>query len=371
MPSPTCSPSRASLLTGRYATRMGIPVPVGPGAKNGLPPEEVTIAEMLKPAGYHTAIVGKWHLGDKLQYHPMAQGFDQFFGTLYSHDYHPPYVQTDTVMRIWRDHAPAIIRPQDSTLTDLYTQEAMQFINKQSKQQPFFLYLTYNMPHLPLAVPAAWAGHSAGGLYGDVVEQLDAGIQQVWKTIEAKGMADNTLFIFSSDNGPWINFSPRMLGDGRTKPWHVGSTGIFRGYKFLTYEGGHRVPFIYYWKGHVAKGQTITSPFSSLDILPSLATWLSIPLPTGRTLDGQEVTALLSGRGKPAQHQPIYYVHNTAQAVRDGDWKLRVTVEKDSTLTELYNMIDDPGEHYNQAPAHPDIVERLNKLLAAFPGMKP
>lgn len=170
-----------------------------------------------------------------------AQGFDQFFGILYSHDYRKPYVQTDTVMKIWRNRTPAIYKPEDTTLTELYTKEAIRYIQVQSKQQPFFLYLAFNMPHLPLAVPAVYKNRSAGGLYGDVVEQLDASVGLIWKTLEAKGMAGNTIFIFTSDNGPWINFPNRMLGDGHTKPWHVGTTGIFSGYKGNTYEGGHRV----------------------------------------------------------------------------------------------------------------------------------
>jgi arylsulfatase A-like enzyme len=372
VPSPTCSPSRASLLTGRYATRMKIPVPLGPGAPNGLPDEEMTIAEMLKQAGYRTALIGKWHLGDtKSYYHPTAQGFDQFFGTLYSHDYRHPYVKTDTVMKIFRNRTTAIVRPADTILTDLYAQEAIKYIQSQSKQQPFFLYLAQNMPHLPLAVPAKWQGHSAGGLYGDVVEQLDESLQRIWQALEAKGMADNTIFIFTSDNGPWIGFPDRMIADGYTKPWHVGTTGIFRGQKANTYEGGHRVPFIFYWKGHSPINQTITDPVSSLDILPSLANWLNLPLPAGRTLDGQSVMPLLSGKQAHLSHRPIYYVHNQAQAVRDGKWKLRITGTGAEKLTELFDMEADPGENHNIASNNPDIVTKLEKLLQEFPGMTP
>jgi arylsulfatase A-like enzyme len=201
--SPTCTPSRVSLLTGRYCTRSQLNAPIPPGYKIGLPDEDVTIAEMLKPAGYTTFMVGKWHLGDIQPYnYPTAQGFDHYFGLLYSHDYKTPYVKTDTVLTIYRDKTPEVIRPADSNITTLYTKEAVQFIRQQSKQKPFFLYLAHNMPHLPIAPSGKYKNKSAGGLYGDVVEELDASTAAVWKAVEEKGLADNTIFISAATMVP-------------------------------------------------------------------------------------------------------------------------------------------------------------------------
>jgi arylsulfatase A-like enzyme len=371
--SPTCTPSRVSLLTGRYCTRSQLNAPIPPGYKIGLPDEDVTIAEMLKPAGYNTFMVGKWHLGDIQPYnYPTAQGFDHYFGLLYSHDYKAPYVKTDTVLKIYRDRTPAIIRPGDSNITTLYTNEAVQFIRRQSGQKPFFLYLAHNMPHLPIAASGKFKGKSAGGLYGDVVEEIDASTAAVWKAVQEKGLAGNTIFIFTSDNGPWMDFPDRMLGDSITKPWHVGSTGIFRGHKGESYEGGHRVPFILYWKGHVP-ARTLTSPFTCMDILPTLAQWLHLPLPKGRTIDGQSVAGLLTGTNPHFQHDPIYYVnYGIPEAIRVGDWKFRRTCHNGSApLIELFNLKEDPRERINLAHAYPQKVKTLAALLDKYNGNTP
>ncbi|MBO9204684.1 MULTISPECIES: sulfatase family protein [Niastella] len=368
--SPTCTPSRVSLLTGRYCTRSQLNAPIPPGNKIGLPDEDVTIAEMLKPAGYNTFMVGKWHLGDIQPYnYPTAQGFDHYYGLLYSHDYKAPYVKTDTVLKIYRDRTPVITSPGDTSLTTLYTKEAVNFIKQQSKQKPFFLYLAHNMPHLPVAASGKYKGKSAGGLYGDVVEEIDASTAAVWKALEEKGLADNTIFIFTSDNGPWIDFPGRMLGDSLTKPWHVGSTGIFRGKKGESYEGGHRVPFIVYWKNKVP-ARTLTNAFTSLDVLPTLAEWLKLPLPTGRTIDGESIAGLLSGKDSHFEHSPIYYVnYGIPEAIRVGDWKLRRAVHDIATpQLELFNLKDDPRERTNLANAYPEKVVSLTKMLDQFNG---
>ena len=371
--SPTCSPSRVSLLTGRYCSRSDLNYVIGPGDKHGIPDDEVTIAEMLKPSGYKTACIGKWHIGDYGTALPNKQGFDFFYGMLYSHDYRAPYVKTDTVIKIFRNTTPEIYRPADSILIPNYTKESIAFINSSVKEKkPFFLYLAHNMPHLPIAFAAmsakSKAQHSAGGEFGNIIEQLDESIASVWKAVEKAGQADNTIFIFASDNGPWLLAPPRMFQDGYTRLYDVGSAGIFRGSKGISYEGGHRVPFIIYWKGHTLQNAVIRTPLSNLDILPTLAEWTKTPLPD-RTLDGQSIVRVLTIKNYHKPHRPIYYYNYVLEGVKDGDWKLRITKKGNKELDELYNVSWDPAERVNlfDDAKYISQKEHLMKLFNEYP----
>lgn len=367
--SPTCSPSRVSTLTGRYCSRSKMPHVVYPGDKTAIPDEEITIAEMLKTSDYRTACIGKWHIGDYGTGLPNKQGFDLFYGMLYSHDYRSPYVKTDTVIKIFRNQKPEIYRPNDTILTKTYTDEAIRFVKDSGKKkQPFFLYLAYNMPHLPVATAVRKSSKkSDGGELGSVIEEMDTEMEKLWKTLENSGEADNTIFIFTSDNGPWLNAPQRMYDDGITKPYHVGTAGIFKGSKATSYEGGHRVPFIVYYKNHTAS-QVVKTPISNLDILPTIAEWTNTALPE-RELDGESVVNLLSKKGSQKVHKPIYYYNYVLEGVKDGDWKLRVTKQNNKTVNELFNLSWDPTERYNlyDEPKYASQQEHLQQLLNEYP----
>lgn len=380
---PTCTPSRAGLLTGRYPTRYQLNDPIGPGSKFGLPDKEITIAEALKTKGYNTGIIGKWHLGDlKAFHHPNSQGFDYFYGMLYSHDYRSPYVKTDTVMKIFRNREVVITQPADSTLSNLYHNEAIHFVNQQQTNTPFFLYYAHNFPHLPIAHAensiTQSDQHPAGPL-AVVLEDLDSKLAQLWAEVERLGLAENTIFIFTSDNGPWIEYPSRMSDDGLTKNWHVGTAGMLRGSKAQTYEGGIRVPFIVYGHQQVAKGKTIRSVMSNLDILPTILAWTSADFPSDRTLDGQSLVSLLSGEtsDRDFQHRPIYIVnHGEPEAVKLQHWKYREVkagVNNNSgkaypAVKELFNVAADPSERSNVILDYPEKAKELKALFDAFDG---
>ncbi|MCO5237655.1 MAG: sulfatase-like hydrolase/transferase [Chitinophagaceae bacterium] len=378
--SPSCTPSRASLLTGRYASRYDLPDPIPPGAKRGLPDIEITIAEMLKPAGYHTAMVGKWHLGDLHPYNrPNGQGFDFYYGMLYSQDYRHPYVKTDTTIKIFRNETPEIYKPEDSMLTRLYTREAVRVIREQKAGQPLFLYIAYNMPHLPVyfAAQSAALNDKPGGPLGKVVAEIDESVNTIWQAIEKKGMADNTVLIFLSDNGPWSDYPPRMEGDGVTRKFHAGAAGIFRGSKAMSYEGGARVPFIVYWKNKIDKGVHSSFPISNVDILPTVAKWANAPLPAGRNIDGQDISPLLESRVKEADfiHKPVFIVnHGKPEAVKAGKWKYRESPdwrrqsnnELVPAIKELFNLDEDPSERVNLIDVYPEKTKEMKRIFDGF-----
>lgn len=226
------------------------------------------------------------------------------------------------------------------------------------------------MPHLPVALAAKKDGlHSAGGALGNVVEDLDAELAMLWHTLEKNGQADNTIFIFTSDNGPWLNAPQRMFDDGITQPYHIGTAGIFRGSKGISYEAGHRVPFIVYYKGHTLSNQVIRSPIANIDVLPTIADWAGVKLPA-HTIDGESIKKVLSVNNYNEAHKPIYYVNRVLEGVKDGEWKLRVTEKDGLKLKELFNLSEDPAERVNlyDNPNYMQQQDKLVKLLSQYPG---
>lgn len=380
-----CSESRAGILTGCYPNRVGISGALMPDAKIGLNPNEETIAEVLKKRNYKTAAIGKWHLGYQREFLHLQQGFDEYLGLPYSNDMWP--VNFDGKLAAENSNKARypilpLIDGNDKTreiqtlddqseLTTLYTERAVRFIEA-NKKNPFFLYLAHSMPHIPLAVSAKFKGKSEQGLYGDVIMEIDWSVGEIMKALEKHGLEENTLVIFTSDNGPWLNFGH-----------HAGSTGGLREGKGASFEGGQREPCIMKWPGHIAEGTICNKLASTIDILPTLAAITNSALPE-KKIDGVNILPLLFGdeNANPRESFLYYYRKNSLEAVRKGDWKLvfshpgRTYIgfkpgvdgfpggTNENFLYEegLYDLRRDPGERYDVKEYYPGVVAELKKL---------
>ncbi len=352
--SPACTASRYALLTGRYPIRSGFSWVLVPNSSRGLHPKEVTIAEGLKNAGYATACYGKWHLGNtKKEFLPLQNGFDEYLGLPYSNDMLPPRWGEIPLME---GNDTIEVSPDQSLLTKRYTERAIEFIQK-NQESPFFVYLPYAMPHIPLYPGEEFAGKSKRGQYGDVVEEIDWSVGAVWKTVEELGLVENTLLFFTSDNGPWI-----------IKNEKGGSSGLLRDGKGSTWEGGMRVPGIAFWKNKIAEGMICDQPASTLDLYHSFLKLANHHL-SENIVDGKDISTWLSGEVRffPEDKEPyFYYGPKQLHAVRLGAWKLHVRTSSqtrkdyfDGKLPLLFNLEIDPGEQYEISEKHPEIVQEL------------
>ncbi len=393
-----CTPSRCGLLTGRYAVRSGL-IFVMPASNEsfmqntirrlgrwfgslgavdvqedcwtkGLPEDEITIASALKVAGYRTGMVGKWHLGDfsvNPQYNPGRFGFDSFFGVPHSNDMPPCALYRDETML-----EPDIIKQDQARLTGMYTKEAIDFIDK-SKDGPFFLYLAHTFPHQPLFASEKFKDKSKVGIFGDAVEEIDWSVGEIMKCLERNGISDNTIIMFTSDNGPWYNGSP----------------GDFRGRKGQSYEGGYRVPFIVKWPGITKAGTVCTEPAMNIDLFPTLTSAAGLTLPSDRIIDGKNLEGLISGKEAGSPHDMLYFYHyEELEGIRKENWKYfrninhyiwPQPVDKPTTFMgsvakkghfadwpNLYNLNVDEGECYNQAARYPDVCRRMESEIVKW-----
>lgn len=375
-----CTPSRAALLTGRLPIRNGMMSAkhrvLFPNSQGGLPASEKTIAELLKDAGYATAAIGKWHLGHLPPFLPTEHGFDTYWGIPYSNDmdairgfpnyrtkaredanYSPPIEQYN--VPILHDKE-VVERPADQrTITRRYTEKAIEFV-KQHRDEPFFVYLAHNLPHIPLFAGKEHLGTSRRGIFGDVVQEIDAGVGMILAALDELELSENTLVVFTSDNGPWLPFET-----------HGGSAGLLREGKGTTFEGGMREPTIFWWPTKVAPGVQMQMG-ATMDLLPTFCALAGVEPPTDRVLDGYNLAPLLTGESKTGPRNEVFYWRSEKlYAVRSGPWKAHFITEgcygigpkrEEHQVPELYHLEHDPSEKYNIAAMHPDVVERLTAL---------
>lgn len=384
-----CSASRYSLLTGRYPGRSGLGSwVIGPQTKRHIHPKEITIAEALKENGYATGMFGKWHLGSPNKANnmspdtlPLAHGFDQWIGTNVSHDYgNAMLLQGDSAgnapipgYKALAKNLPSDIKASES-LTGRYTDSAISFI-KEKKDEPFFAYVAYNQPHLGLFASDKFKGVSKRGLLGDVMAELDHSIGRILETLEEEGLSKNTLIIYSSDNGPWLlyrNSAKTKYGEART---HVGYAWPFRDGKGSTWEGGHRIPGIFYWPGVIPPKTVVREPASTLDVFPTLMQLTGGKVPTDRSMDGRDISPLLlNNRKKISPFEFLYsFSDNKPSAIRMGPWKLHIrigsqlsdkygfTASEETPL--LFQVEHDLGERIDRAAEQPELVKKMRARL--------
>lgn len=369
---PVCTPSRAGLMTGRLPIRSGLCSPkrrvLFPDSAGGLPASEITIPELLKKAGYATGMVGKWHLGHLPQYLPHQHGFDEWFGVPYSNDMdrnskgpkgwdaflEPKFEYWD--VPLYRNDE-LIERPTDQrTITKRYGDEAVRFIDAH-KDQPFFLYLAHSMPHVPLFRSDSFVDRSERGFYGDVIEEIDDSVGKVLDAVREGGLAQNTIVIFTSDNGPWLEYGD--MG---------GSAGLLRAGKGTTFEGGMRVPTIIWWPGSARPG-VVTDPGATLDLLPTFCALAGVQIPADRVLDGADISGRIRGKSASPRDSVFFYRGDILYAVRNGPWKMHFRSRPRSGAKEtihetplLYHLEHDPSEKKNLAKKHPEIIEQLRAI---------
>jgi arylsulfatase len=374
------SASRAGLLTGCYPNRIGFSGALGPAATVGIADSEETIAQVLKKKGYACSAIGKWHLGHHPQFLPLRHGFDEYYGLPYSNDmwpFHPqnpnahpplPMIEGDKVVN------PEVTAADQEQITTQYTERAVRFIEK-NKDKPFFLYLAHTMPHVPLFVSDKFKGKSEQGMYGDVMMEIDWSVGEIMKALAKNGIDNNTLIIFTSDNGPWINYGN-----------HAGSAGGLREAKGTVYEGGVRVPCIMRWPDKIPAASISNRLASTIDFLPTIAALCGAPLPALK-IDGVNITPLMTGdeTSRPRDYFLYYYDRNNLKAVRNDRFKLVLphlgrtyagflpgndgqagqVNERHQENLALYDLRRDPGERYDVKSQFPEVMAELMKVVEA------